>query len=237
MTIGKNLQLLRKEKGLTQEQVAQIIGVTRQTISGYESGRTQPDIETLGLLAKAYAVDIEAILYGTAARNSRNGLKRIACILAAILLVLSLASACFYFADSLLRARTFHVSKDENISEIDWNSRASQEEIQIYLEKDAQLNKYRNHADGLLRIISTLGSVYLLAALLQAKTKIPAKTKLLSSAGFCIILLAIPTLIGLFDPCGLHVNNYIFTQQAAACTILIAALVEIGAEKLQKKKV
>ena len=54
MTISQNLKDLRRLSGLTQEQVAEKVGLTRQAISSYESGRTQPDLDTLdltGLLA------------------------------------------------------------------------------------------------------------------------------------------------------------------------------------------
>ena len=45
--IGKNLKQLREQKGLKQEQLAELLFVTRQTVSNYENGRSRPDIETL----------------------------------------------------------------------------------------------------------------------------------------------------------------------------------------------
>lgn len=62
--INENLKMIRKAKGLTQEDVARELRVTRQTISSYESNRTQPDIETLKLLARIYDVEFDDILYG-----------------------------------------------------------------------------------------------------------------------------------------------------------------------------
>ena len=41
--IRENLKRLRTDRGLTQEQLAQRVHLTRQAISSYESGRTQPD--------------------------------------------------------------------------------------------------------------------------------------------------------------------------------------------------
>ena len=56
--IHKNLKKLRLAKNLTQENVAQKIGVTRQAISGYESGRTQPGIDLrFNYLDKAYGFE------------------------------------------------------------------------------------------------------------------------------------------------------------------------------------
>lgn len=47
MTIPQNLKDLRRLSGMTQEQVAEKVGLTRQAISSYESGRTQPDLALL----------------------------------------------------------------------------------------------------------------------------------------------------------------------------------------------
>ena len=51
--IGKNIKKARSEKGYTQEQLAQKLCVTRNTISNYETGHSNPDIEMLQLLAEA----------------------------------------------------------------------------------------------------------------------------------------------------------------------------------------
>lgn len=63
-SIHENLKLLRQARGMTQAAVADVIGVTRQTVSSYESGRTEPDLETLTRLADLYQADIRDILYG-----------------------------------------------------------------------------------------------------------------------------------------------------------------------------
>ena len=57
--ICDNLKQLRTARGLTQAEVAQRLGVTRQTISSYESGRTMPDLETLKQLADILGCDLE----------------------------------------------------------------------------------------------------------------------------------------------------------------------------------
>ena len=73
--IHKNLKQLRLSKNLTQENVAEKIGVTRQAISSYESGRTQPSVDLLMRFAEIYDTDLEEILYGKRAEN--HELKRI----------------------------------------------------------------------------------------------------------------------------------------------------------------
>ena len=62
--INENLKLLRNINGMTQAEVAEIISATRQMVSSYESGRTQPDLETLKRIADAYQADIHDVLYG-----------------------------------------------------------------------------------------------------------------------------------------------------------------------------
>ena len=63
-SIAENLKNLRTAKGLTQEDVALQIGLTRQAISSYESGRTQPPLDLLTRFAEIYGVEIEDVLYG-----------------------------------------------------------------------------------------------------------------------------------------------------------------------------
>ena len=57
-TVGKNIVKLRKEQGMSQEQLAQKIHVTRQAVSNWETGRSQPDLDMLEALASAFGTDI-----------------------------------------------------------------------------------------------------------------------------------------------------------------------------------
>ena len=51
--VSKNLKEIRRAKGLTQDQLAEALHVTRQAVSSWETGRSEPDIETLLALATA----------------------------------------------------------------------------------------------------------------------------------------------------------------------------------------
>ncbi len=62
--IGRLLQELRKEKGLTQEQLAERMGVARRTVSRWETGSNMPDLDILMELADLYAVDLREVLSG-----------------------------------------------------------------------------------------------------------------------------------------------------------------------------
>ena len=56
------LKSLREKHGLTQEQLAARVMVTRQAVSRWETGETQPNPETLKLLSKEYDVSINTLL-------------------------------------------------------------------------------------------------------------------------------------------------------------------------------
>ena len=62
--IGRFLKELRKEKKLTQEQLAEKIGVTGRTVSRWENGNNMPDISILIELADLYDTDIRELIDG-----------------------------------------------------------------------------------------------------------------------------------------------------------------------------
>ena len=64
MKIGENIKALRKSKNMTQEELAAKIHTTRQAISNYEKGRSDPDLETISRIAEALETDPSVILYG-----------------------------------------------------------------------------------------------------------------------------------------------------------------------------
>lgn len=82
--INENLKMIRKAKGLTQEDVAKELGVTRQTISSYESNRTQPDMETLKHLSKIYDAEFNDILYGTNKKQMKHRVIKIIAIISIV---------------------------------------------------------------------------------------------------------------------------------------------------------
>jgi len=61
--IGESITNLRHAKGMTQEQLASIIGVTAQSVSKWETGTTMPDIMLLPVIADIFGVTVDA-LYG-----------------------------------------------------------------------------------------------------------------------------------------------------------------------------
>ena len=62
MSFADNLIELRKYHDLSQEELAEKIGVSRQTLSKYETGESLPDIEKSKLLADAFGVSIDDLI-------------------------------------------------------------------------------------------------------------------------------------------------------------------------------
>lgn len=58
----ENLTALRKLRGLTQEELSEKIGVTRQTVSKWETGESLPDIEKSAALAELFGVTLDDLV-------------------------------------------------------------------------------------------------------------------------------------------------------------------------------
>ena len=70
MTLSSRIKDLRLVAGLTQEQLAEKIGVKKQNISRYESGRVEPNIRTAKKLADALGVSLEDMAAGVSSFSS-----------------------------------------------------------------------------------------------------------------------------------------------------------------------
>ncbi len=62
MSIGATIKRLRREKNLTQEQLADYLGITSRAISAWECDRTAPDISQLPILASVFNVSADVLL-------------------------------------------------------------------------------------------------------------------------------------------------------------------------------
>ncbi len=75
-TVGTNIKDFRKAKGLSQDDLASAIFVTRQTVSNYETGRSNPDLDMLQKIADALGVEVLWILYGVPAAPEKQASKK-----------------------------------------------------------------------------------------------------------------------------------------------------------------
>lgn len=64
MTIGEKLKMARNDKAMTQEQVAEEIMVSRQTISNWENGKSLPDIISVIKISDLYSISLDELLKG-----------------------------------------------------------------------------------------------------------------------------------------------------------------------------
>ena len=62
MSIANNILATRTAAGRTQEQLAEAVGVSRQTVAKWESGETSPDLEHAAALAEALGTTLDALV-------------------------------------------------------------------------------------------------------------------------------------------------------------------------------
>lgn len=68
----KMLRILRKNKGLSMKELGEIIGVAESTVSQYETGKREPDFETLLKLGEYFNVSVDYLLRGDIAQNEKS---------------------------------------------------------------------------------------------------------------------------------------------------------------------
>lgn len=78
MSFSDNLRTLRKSKNLSQEELAEMLGVSRQAVSKWESDEGYPEVEKLLIIAKELNVSLDSLMYSEipakkSETNSRQG--------------------------------------------------------------------------------------------------------------------------------------------------------------------
>lgn len=69
--LGKNIRCLRNAYGETQEQLGEVIGVEKNTISYYENGKREPDKETLTAIASHFMISVEELMFCDMSENDK----------------------------------------------------------------------------------------------------------------------------------------------------------------------
>ena len=78
MRLGENIAKLRKQRGLTQEQLAHLLNVSETAVSKWENGNNRPDIQLLPDMADVFQVSIDSLLgYEKSYRNLDKSIKQI----------------------------------------------------------------------------------------------------------------------------------------------------------------
>ena len=103
MNMADGIQSLRKIKGISQEELADKIGVTRQAVSKWESEQSTPDIEKVILLSDYFDVTTDYLLKGIESVDNSKTKKNIAPIfniVATTLNVIGNVMACFLWSET-----------------------------------------------------------------------------------------------------------------------------------------
>lgn len=70
--VGSHIKKLRKQRGLSQQALAEQLNVTRQAVSQWENGISQPDLDTLTRIAEVLGVDILEVIYGEKGKAAKH---------------------------------------------------------------------------------------------------------------------------------------------------------------------
>ena len=73
MNMPQKIRTLRKKKGMTQLELAEALGVSRQAITGWETGTSKPSIENLQNLSRLYNISLEMLLGDEVAEPELGG--------------------------------------------------------------------------------------------------------------------------------------------------------------------
>lgn len=216
MSINNNLRKLRIACGMTQEQAAEKLGVTRQALSSYELGRTRPDIDMLIRLAELYRTDLDSILYGkNPAQKAARRIKTAALILLALLVGLNFISSALLWCANFF----FPVS----------DGQLTQEKRLLFRLTDAW-----EMTGGLTLAVSLIGFALLLLFILTAKYKIPLKHKLIYiavlSGGTLFVTLPFALTDSVFAPI-----DYLFTPIRMIGRMLFFFAINLIIEFVQRK--
>ena len=107
---GDNLAGVRKKAGLSQEELAEKMRITRQTISKWETGASVPDVEELQGLCEALSVGAEELIYGESGlKSKREHLDLFQCFFYGFLVVMFITGACVRMANQI-SIETYHPS-------------------------------------------------------------------------------------------------------------------------------
>ncbi len=89
-SVSRNIKKLRLAQKITQEEMAQKLFVTRQTVSNWEIGKSQPDIDTLIKIAETFNTDATELIYGPPDSAAHKREKRRLIVACGILLLLGI---------------------------------------------------------------------------------------------------------------------------------------------------
>lgn len=218
MTLGENLRALRLNRGMTQQQAAERLNVTRQTVSGYESNRTRPDIDMLRAMAELYGTDLEGVVYGTQpVLRARRIVKTAAVTFAALLAAAAAAGDAFLWS-----ANRFFPLSDGSVEE-------------AQLRAHRRLSSIWAWMDTAEAVMAAAGGLLLLAAVLALRCRFSMRQKLTYQAILAAGLLLPGLLFGWADPVFSPVD-YLILPFRSFCGLLFLFLILLAAEAVVRRR-
>lgn len=221
MSIANNLRQLRLNSGMTQEQVAEMIGVTRQALSSYESGRTRPDIDMLLRLSEVYGTDIDGVVYGqNRALKSLRIIKTVSFFLYGAIAVLTMISSALLWS-----ANRFYAIPPGQLSA----------EEKILLESRMRLTSAWETVDGIILTLTLIGFILLFVLFAAWKCHVPMKPKVIYISTLAAFIIAVASLFGLTDSVFAPID-YLLTPIFVVTRILVLFAIHLVIEFLQKRR-
>ena len=221
MSISNNLRQLRLNSGLTQEQVAEKIGVTRQALSSYESGRTRPDIDMLLRLSEVYGTDIDGVVYGQdRALKSLRIIKRVAFFLYAAIAGLTVISSALLWS-----ANRFYAIQPGQLSA----------EEKILLESRMRLTSAWESVDGAILTITLIGFILLLVLFTAWKCRLSMKSKLIYISTLAAFIVVVAAIFGLTDSVFAPID-YLITPLYVTVRMLVLFVIHLPIEFFQERR-
>lgn len=220
MSISANLKTMRLESGLTQEEAASMIGVSRQCLSSYETGRTSPDIDTLTVLANIYHADVSDIIYGKSDRlKPYSVVKRLKWALSAFLWI---STILYSVADRLLRDYFFIPAGDVT------------EDVYNLIKINKRLVSLRDSVSFASLVITAIILIFLLSYCCIKNKRAEFKSRVLWTLITSFFVMGTAFLIGIGDP-RFHVRCYLEIPQIAVGLLIIFLVVDLLIEYFQNK--
>lgn len=99
MSIADRIQYLRKNKGMSQEELADKIGVSRQAVSKWESEQSIPDLEKVIIMSSLFEVTTDYILKGTEPVSLQNKKSRKSLYIGFVLIFAAIAGIWSFTAN------------------------------------------------------------------------------------------------------------------------------------------
>lgn len=221
MSIANNLRQLRLNSGMTQEQVAEKIGLTRQALSSYESGRTRPDIDMLVRLSEVYGTDIDGVVYGQdRALKSLRIVKSLSLFLYAAIVGLTIISSSLLWS-----ANRFYAIQSGQLSA----------EEKILLESRMRLTSAWETVDGIILTLTLIGFILLLVLSAAWKCRVPMKSKIIYISTLAAFIIAVAALFGLTDSVFAPID-YLLTPMFVVARMLVLFVIHLVIEFLQKRR-